>query len=250
MAIDQDAGAGPLPVGPLPVGPLSVGQLASRAGVRVDTVRYYERTGLLPRPRRTGGDHRRYGPTDVDRLLFIRGARRLGLRLAEIRALTEIRDTGTCPCGPAQALLREHVGEIDREITRLTALRAELTGPVDDEGFEARFLDWYQRASDHRVSWLAAVGGDMVGMMNLAVFERMPQPGRDAGTWGYLANAFVLAAYRNHGIGSLLLRALLAHADDHGYLRVVLRPSQRAVPFYQRAGFAFDTGLLVRYYQR
>jgi DNA-binding transcriptional MerR regulator len=130
MAIDQDAGAGPLPVGPLPVGQLSVGQLASRAGVRVDTVRYYERTGLLPRPRRTGGDHRRYGPTDVDRLLFIRGARRLGLRLAEIRALTEIRDTGTCPCGPAQALLREHVGEIDREIARLTALRAELTGMI------------------------------------------------------------------------------------------------------------------------
>jgi DNA-binding transcriptional MerR regulator len=130
MAIDQGAGAGPLPVGQLPVGQLSVGQLASRAGVRVDTVRYYERTGLLPRPRRTGGDHRRYGPTDVDRLLFIRGARRLGLRLAEIRALTEIRDTGTCPCGPAQALLREHVGEIDREITRLTALRAELTGMI------------------------------------------------------------------------------------------------------------------------
>ena len=62
MAIDQ---GGPEPV---PVGQLSVGQLASRAGVRVDTVRFYERTGLLPRPRRTGGDHRRYGPADVDRL--------------------------------------------------------------------------------------------------------------------------------------------------------------------------------------
>jgi DNA-binding transcriptional MerR regulator len=112
----------------LPVEALSVGQLASRAGVRVDTVRFYERTGLLPRPRRTSGDHRRYGPADVDRLLFIRGARRLGLRLAEIRELAEMRDTGTCPCAPAEALLREHVREIDREITRLTALRAELTG--------------------------------------------------------------------------------------------------------------------------
>jgi DNA-binding transcriptional MerR regulator len=120
MAIDQGTGAGPL----------SVGQLASRAGVRVDTVRYYERTGLLPRPRRTRGDHRRYGPADVDRLLFIRGARRLGLRLGEIRELAQIRDTGTCPCGPAEVLLREHVGEIDREIARLTALRAELTGTI------------------------------------------------------------------------------------------------------------------------
>ena len=68
----------------------------------------------------------------------------------------------------------------------------------------------------------------------------------DAGTWGYLANAFVLAAYRDQGIGSLLLRALLGHADDHGYVRVVLRPSQRAIPFYERLGFRPDEGLLVR----
>ncbi len=132
----------------------------------------------------------------------------------------------------------------------LAALRrawtAEQRGPADDEGFEARFLDWYERESGRRVSWLAEMRGEMVGMVNLAVFERMPQPGREAGSWGYLANAFVLAAYRNQGIGSLLLRALLAHADGQGYLRVVLRPAERAVPFYQRAGFSFDTGLLVR----
>jgi len=48
--------------------------------VRADTVRYYEREGLLPVPQRTEGEHRRYGPADVDRLLFIRGAQRLGLR--------------------------------------------------------------------------------------------------------------------------------------------------------------------------
>jgi MerR family transcriptional regulator, mercuric resistance operon regulatory protein len=116
MAIDQDAG------------PMSVGQLASRAGVRPDTIRYYERAGLLPRPRRTCGDHRRYGAADLDRLLFIRGAQRLGLRLAEIRDLLSVRDTGVCPCRPAEVLLREHVSEIDREMARLSALRAELTG--------------------------------------------------------------------------------------------------------------------------
>jgi MerR family transcriptional regulator, mercuric resistance operon regulatory protein len=106
----------------------TVGQLASRAGVRADTIRYYERTGLLPAPRRTGGDHRRYGPADVDRLLFIRGAQRLGLRLAEIRELLQVRGTGACPCGPAEVLLRRHVTEIDQEMKRLAALRAELTG--------------------------------------------------------------------------------------------------------------------------
>jgi DNA-binding transcriptional MerR regulator len=101
MAIDQVTG------------PLSVGQLESRAGVRTDTIRYYERAGLLPQPRRTEGDHRRYGAADLDRLLFIRGAQRLGLRLAEIRELLAVRDTGVCPCGPAELLLREHVSEID-----------------------------------------------------------------------------------------------------------------------------------------
>jgi GNAT superfamily N-acetyltransferase len=83
-------------------------------------------------------------------------------------------------------------------------------------------------------------------MMNLSVFERMPRPGANPGRWGYIGNAFVLAAHRDQGIGSLLLAAVLAHADSHGFVRVVLRPSQRSVPFYQRAGFAANTGLLVR----
>jgi GNAT superfamily N-acetyltransferase len=87
-------------------------------------------------------------------------------------------------------------------------------------------------------------------MMNLAIFERMPRPGRDAGTWGYLANAFVLAPYRNQGIGALLLAALVADADDHGYVRVVLRPSERSIPFYQRAGFTPDGGFLIRHAPR
>ena len=106
--------------------PLTVGQLAARTGVRADTVRYYEREGLLPIPQRTEGEHRRYGPADVDRLLFIRGAQRLGLRLAEIRELLTVRDTGACACEPAENLLRRHVAEIDTEITRLTALRVQL----------------------------------------------------------------------------------------------------------------------------
>jgi GNAT superfamily N-acetyltransferase len=136
----------------------------------------------------------------------------------------------------------------------LAALRrawtAEQHGPVDDAGFEARFLDWYERESARRFSWLAEVRGEMVGMMNMAVFDRMPQPGREPGSWGYVANSFVLAGYRNQGIGSLLLGALLAHADSHGYQRVVLRPSERAVPFYQRAGFTQGTELMVRQRQR
>lgn len=109
-------------------GTLTVGQLAALADVQVDTIRYYEREGLLPPPLRTEGEHRRYGETDLDRLLFIRGAKHLGLRLTEIRELLAVRDTGTCACEPAETLLRRHVTEIGTEIERLTALRAELLG--------------------------------------------------------------------------------------------------------------------------
>ncbi|HEY1625869.1 MAG TPA: heavy metal-responsive transcriptional regulator [Streptosporangiaceae bacterium] len=105
---------------------MSVGQLAARAGVRPDTIRYYERSGVLPPPCRSEGDHRRYGPADVDRLLFVRGAQRLGMRLTEIRELLAVRDTGVCPCEPAEQVLSRHLAEIDNEMARLAALRAEL----------------------------------------------------------------------------------------------------------------------------
>ena len=72
--------------------------------------------GQLTVPRRTEGEHRWYGPADVDRLLFIRGAQRLGLRLAEIGELLAVRNTGACPCEPAGSLLRRHVAEIETEM--------------------------------------------------------------------------------------------------------------------------------------
>ena len=145
-------------------GPLTVGQLAARAGVRTDTVRYYERAGLLPQPSRTDGDHRRYGPADVDRMLFIRGAQRLGLRLAEIRDLLVVRETGVCPCGPAEALLREHVAEIDREVARLAALRAELSGMIaglaDSSGSCPDPVPGTWRAADRHDTGSDRKGGD------------------------------------------------------------------------------------------
>ena len=132
----------------------------------------------------------------------------------------------------------------------LAALRRTWTeenaGEVADEGFEARFIEWYERESARRLTWLAEIESQPVGMMNLSVFERMPRPGTEVGRWGYVGNAFVLAEHRDQGIGSLLLASLLAYADSNGFVRVVLRPTQRAIPFYQRAGFGTDGGLLVR----
>jgi GNAT superfamily N-acetyltransferase len=136
------------------------------------------------------------------------------------------------------------------DVPALAALRrawtAENGSDAIDAGFEARFADWYERESARRISWLAELSGEPVGMVNLAAFERMPAPGRDPGTWGYLANAFVLSEHRSQGIGGRLLSALLAHADDHRYVRVVLSPSDRSIPFYNRAGFTTNDGLMVR----
>ena len=107
---------------------LSITQLTAQTGFGPDTIRYYERTGLLPPAARTAGDHRRYDERAIDRLRFIRGAKRLGLRLGDIADLLALRDTGTCPCEPAASLLRRRLEEIDTEITRLTELRGQLTG--------------------------------------------------------------------------------------------------------------------------
>jgi GNAT superfamily N-acetyltransferase len=137
----------------------------------------------------------------------------------------------------------------DADLAALAALRRESTREQDgerpDPGFEERFTAWFARESPRRMTWLAEVGGRQVGTMNLAVFERMPRPGRAPGQWGYLGNAFVLAAFRSQGIGGQLLDAVLSNAADHGFARVVLNPTERAIPFYQRAGFRPASELLV-----
>jgi DNA-binding transcriptional MerR regulator len=110
---------------------LRVAELAATVGVRPDTIRYYERVGLLPAPVRTAAGYRSYDSVAVDRIRFIQGAQRLGLRLADIRTLLTVRDTGSCPCEPAEELLRRRLAEVDAEISRLTALRAEMVAMAD-----------------------------------------------------------------------------------------------------------------------
>ena len=136
------------------------------------------------------------------------------------------------------------------DLPAIVALRSEWTqewdGAADDPGFAGRLADWFARESGRRITWLAEADGRAVGMMNLAVFDRMPRPGRAPSCWGYLGNAFVLAAYRNRGIGGQLLEALLGYADANHFARVVLSPSQRAIPFYERAGFTPADSLLLR----
>jgi DNA-binding transcriptional MerR regulator len=110
---------------------LRVGELAEAVGVKADTVRYYERAGLLPAPARTSSGYRAYDASAVDRMKFIQGAQRLGLRLADIQQLLAIRDTGSCPCEPAEHLLLRRLAELDAEMARLAALRAEMVAMIE-----------------------------------------------------------------------------------------------------------------------
>lgn len=109
---------------------LRVAELAKQVGVRPDTIRYYERTGLLAEPPRTASGYRAYPQTAAERVRFIQGCQRLGLRLKDIADLLSVRDTGVCPCEPAEQLLRRRIDELDAELARLSALRADLVGMV------------------------------------------------------------------------------------------------------------------------
>jgi DNA-binding transcriptional MerR regulator len=104
----------------------TVSQLAAAVGSSADTLRYYEKVGLLPEPRRTPSGYRQYDDDARDRLAFIRGAQRLGLTLADVRDLLAVRDTGDCPCEPAEQHLTKRLAEVDAEITRLEALRDQM----------------------------------------------------------------------------------------------------------------------------
>jgi DNA-binding transcriptional MerR regulator len=113
---------------------LTVSKLAKAAGVRPDTVRFYEREGLLPPAQRTAAGYRMYGQDMVRRLRFIRGSQRFGLRLREIRGLLEVLDKGLCPCGHASDLLDSRVAEMDRQIAELRELRRDLVRLREEVG--------------------------------------------------------------------------------------------------------------------
>jgi DNA-binding transcriptional MerR regulator len=89
---------------------LTVSALADQAGLSPDTVRYYERVGLLPEPARSAAGYRLYDQAAVGRLRLIKGAQRAGLRLREIGELLQVADQGQCPCGHTETLLRQRPG--------------------------------------------------------------------------------------------------------------------------------------------
>jgi DNA-binding transcriptional MerR regulator len=112
------------------IGSFSIGDLARATATKVETVRYYERTGLLPSPPRTGGNYRAYGPDHLARLSFIRRARDLGFPIEQVRALLDLADQRDRPCEAVDVIAREHLAEVDRKLADLAALRRELDSMI------------------------------------------------------------------------------------------------------------------------
>ena len=103
-----------------------IGQLATKLAVPVETIRYYEREGLLPKPARSGGNYRLYADDERTRLEFILHCRTLDMTLQEIRTLLNIRDAPEQGCVEVNALLDEHIGHVSERMSALRRLRTEL----------------------------------------------------------------------------------------------------------------------------
>lgn len=110
---------------------LTIGDLGKTTHTKVETIRYYERIGLLPKPRRTTGNYRDYGQAELGRLSFIRRARDLGFSLDQVRALLRLSDDRDCDCAGIDRIAGAHLVEIDRKLADLTALRRELKAMIE-----------------------------------------------------------------------------------------------------------------------
>ena len=106
-------------------GTLTIGRLAHAAEVGIDTVRFYERAGLLKRPQRTAAGYRLYAESDAGRLRFIRRAKALGFSLKEIAELLRLNDGGGRRSA-VRALAGRRLAEIERKLTPLSRMRATL----------------------------------------------------------------------------------------------------------------------------
>ncbi|MGH7123124.1 MAG: MerR family transcriptional regulator [Stellaceae bacterium] len=138
----------------------SIGSLSKTSGVNVETIRYYEKIGIMPIPARSAGGYRIYGTEHLKRLSFIRRGRELGFSLDELRGLLRLVDGHAFTCSEVRALTLAHVAEVRRKIADLRRLErvmadmaAQCTGdrvpecPVIDALFDPRPISERRRAT-------------------------------------------------------------------------------------------------------
>ncbi|MFU1929750.1 Cd(II)/Pb(II)-responsive transcriptional regulator [Bordetella hinzii] len=106
---------------------MKIGELAKAAATTVETVRYYEREGLLPAPKRGMNNYRSYGQAHLERLRLIRNCRALDMTQDEIRAILTLADNHQAGCGGINELFDEHIAHVDARIAELSQLKSQLT---------------------------------------------------------------------------------------------------------------------------
>lgn len=105
---------------------MRIGHLAEATGTPVETIRFYEREGLIPSAQRSDNNYRIYTAAHAERLAFIRHCRNLDMALDEIRSLLRLRDAPPEDCGEVNHLLDEHIGHVAKRIRELRALEKDL----------------------------------------------------------------------------------------------------------------------------
>jgi MerR family mercuric resistance operon transcriptional regulator len=134
-------------------GEFPIGALSKRSGVNIETIRYYEKIGVMPKPGRTAAGYRIYGPDHLKRLSFVRRGRELGFSLDELRGLLQLVDGHSYTCAEVRAMTLKHLAEIRGKIADLRRLKrviadtsAQCTGervpecPIIDVLFDAQPL--------------------------------------------------------------------------------------------------------------
>ncbi len=111
---------------------MRIGQMASEAGVNIQTVRLYERMGLLKEPRRTRAGYRDYSAEATETIRFIKSAQEMGFTLREIKTLVRLRDGGDHPSGGVRNLALSKIDEINQKIARLEMMRDALTRGLEN----------------------------------------------------------------------------------------------------------------------
>ena len=122
-----------------------IGMLAQLSGAHVETIRYYERIGLMPRPPRSSAGRRVYGPSNLRTLSFIRRARELGFKLEDIRTMLELGGPGAAKCSDVRAIAARHLEDVRGKLQDLRRLEKTLAAGValcsDDATTHCAVLD-------------------------------------------------------------------------------------------------------------
>jgi MerR family transcriptional regulator, mercuric resistance operon regulatory protein len=106
---------------------LTIGVISDRTAVNIDTIRYYERIGILPKPPRSAGGHRLYGNEHKQRLVFIRRARELGFSLSQVRELLALKEGRRITCAKVKTITEQHIADVRQRLKKLKRLESVLS---------------------------------------------------------------------------------------------------------------------------